>query len=179
MWEGWKEWKGASYLHRDVSLANILLQLPGSSRRPPLALVDFGTAMSTSGYHIPDESFIGTRTFGSIAAHELKVQTWADDLESLGFCLWYLLAGGKLPWSGVTGNSFDEFLTRIHAAKTAALANLAGAPKAVQEYFRLLKQACKSARPANYNILKLAFAKALIPKLSSAEDVDALEAKLV
>jgi hypothetical protein len=168
-------------VHRDVSLTNILLPLEGTSRQPPLALVDFGTAQSLRGYRIPDDSFIGTRTFGSVAAHELSSQTWADDLESLGFCLWYLLKGGNLPWSDVSGSSFEEFLKQIHAAKKAALKDLAraSAPMAVQEYFRVLHTLRKSAtQPVSYDAVKLAFAKALQPRLSTVAQVDRLAAVL-
>lgn len=91
----------AGIVHRDIKPDNFMLSLSG--RR--VLLVDFGLFKQyvnpETMEHIPDEEnhqLMGTPRYASVSCHLGHQLSRRDDLESLGYVLVFLLAGG-LPWA--------------------------------------------------------------------------------
>lgn len=103
------------FLHRDLKPENMLMGVGPKSHI--VKLVDMGLTkkyITESGEHIPwetDRPFLGTLRYAPLAAHRGEVSTRANDLESLGYVLAYLLLG-RLPWQGGSSNSAEAVLDK-------------------------------------------------------------------
>ena len=90
----------SGFVHNDLKPANVVLGAAGSGREADIHLLDFNLATQIIGGHAPQgalEERVGTPLFASIAAHEGRPTSAADDIESLAYCLSFL-ATGRLPW---------------------------------------------------------------------------------
>jgi len=93
----------AGFVHNDLNPMNMLFGAQGSGDEDDVHLVDFGMATRTGGRQ--DESVGGCKLqaggasplFASLAQLEQKPTRPVDDVESLWYCLSYLLAK-ELPW---------------------------------------------------------------------------------
>mmetsp|Transcript_5774 Transcript_5774/g.20734 ORF Transcript_5774/g.20734 Transcript_5774/m.20734 type:complete len:564 (-) Transcript_5774:736-2427(-) len=101
-----REMHRCGYVHRDVKLANFLLNYDENSRTTCVTLIDFGLSKSFlqegSQAHVPQRppvpnKFRGTTSFASLHAHEGKDLSRRDDLWSLMYILVELYSG-TLPW---------------------------------------------------------------------------------
>ena len=82
-------------------------------------LIDYGLAkryMATSNkFHIPfsnNKRMVGTLRYSSINSQIGYELSRRDDLESLGYCMVYMLKG-KLPWQGIPGATKEEKHDRV------------------------------------------------------------------
>lgn len=88
------------WVHNDIKPSNFLMGLPGPERRCDCVhLVDMGlcTPIERSS-RLPSALSTGTLLFASRANHRKRSTLPEDDVESLCYCLAFLLTG-KLPWS--------------------------------------------------------------------------------
>ncbi|QDZ21671.1 serine/threonine-protein kinase [Chloropicon primus] len=108
-----KKMHACGYVHRDVKLANFLLDHDEASDTARVSLIDFGLSKlyrREDGTHVeerpPDLSkFRGTTSFASPNAHDFKDLSRRDDLWSLVYILIELYSG-TLPWR--LGNKAED-----------------------------------------------------------------------
>lgn len=79
-----------NYLHNDVKPSNILID---SNDR--ITLIDFDITVK---HNTSFNKFVGTINFSSISSHELACITYKDDIESLGYTLFFLKYK-YMPWN--------------------------------------------------------------------------------
>ncbi|OHT06156.1 Casein kinase I isoform epsilon [Tritrichomonas foetus] len=143
------------YIHRDIKPSNILVGTHSNSNL--FYLIDFGLA-----YHFfkAPKSFLtygdddgaihraGTSRFSSINSMNGSKPSPADDLESLGYVLVYLLKG-KLPWQGIkskcTERKNDAILTQKMITTTKMLCE--DLPEEFEWYLKQVKSLSASDRP--------------------------------
>ena len=97
-----------------------------------VSLCDFGLCYPRAVLAEPlfaPKCFNGTVQYAPLTAHHRKAQSYIDDVQALGFVLWALYTGGRLPWSELT----DE--AEVGRTKESAL-QLSLAPRPLQPYFR-------------------------------------------
>lgn len=98
------------FLHRDIKPSNFLI---GTQKKEHmLFIIDMGLARKYmkkseeskfSLEHVEfdqDHSFVGTARFASANVHMGYQQSRRDDMESIGYCMVYMLKG-RLPWQGM------------------------------------------------------------------------------
>ena len=88
-------------IHRDIKPENFLLGL--NSLNKQIYIIDFGFCKSylINGQHIPFgkiHNLIGSNNYASINSHKLCELSRRDDLESLGYMLFYFYLG-NLKWN--------------------------------------------------------------------------------
>ena len=88
-------------IHRDISPGNVLTGPKGTG----VWLCDFGLASSykAGGHHTPvthGNALVGTGAYASRAVRAGVKPSRRDDIEGLGFTLWYALERGLSPWVG-------------------------------------------------------------------------------
>ena len=92
-------------VHRDIKPDNFLYGLGEDVET--LFLIDFGLCKrfkTSTKRHIPmrtDRKIVGTPNFVSVNVHKGIEASRRDDLESVCYIMWFLLAG-KLPWYQVS-----------------------------------------------------------------------------
>jgi casein kinase 1 len=112
-----------SFLHRDVKPDNFLIGQ--GNRASQLFVIDFGLSKK---YRNPEthehiglatgKSLTGTARYASINALKGLEQSRRDDMEALGYCFLYLLAG-SLPWMGLDARDRKQKYQRICEVKVA------------------------------------------------------------
>jgi len=88
-------------IHRDISPGNVLTGPAGKG----IWLCDFGLAApyKLGGSHAPvthGNALVGTGAYASRAVRAGVKPSRRDDIEGLGFTLWYALEHGSSPWLG-------------------------------------------------------------------------------
>ncbi|ESN95591.1 hypothetical protein HELRODRAFT_86632 [Helobdella robusta] len=108
-------------IHRDLKPENIVMSPRSDISK--LYLIDFGFAEEYkhpyTKEHIPylvDQNFVGTLDYASVNAHHFKQLSRRDDMESLGYILFYFLFG-KLPWSGFEDEDWQQLHKTIGKMK--------------------------------------------------------------
>ncbi|KAK0627066.1 casein kinase I isoform delta [Immersiella caudata] len=97
------------FLHRDIKPENFLM---GTGMHGNiLYAVDFGLAKEFCDAErykdFEGRPFGGTSRYASINNHKGREQSFGDDLESIGYMLWYF-ACGSLPWQGLKATTDKE-----------------------------------------------------------------------
>lgn len=111
---------GKGLVHRDVKPENYVMGLQKNSGA--VYLIDYGLTkkyVMENREHIPfcdRKRMIGTLRYSSINSQLGYEQSRRDDLESLGYCLIYMLKG-RLPWQGTEGATREEKHFKILAKK--------------------------------------------------------------
>lgn len=108
------------FIHQDIKPNNFLLgKFEKNVSDNFLYLVDFGLSKSyrdaITKKHLPfqdNKRFVGTPRYASINAHLGRKLSRRDDLESIGYLLFYFLKG-DLPWQGVKGKTKSEKREKI------------------------------------------------------------------
>ena len=142
------------YIHRDIKPANFLIR---ASKKYPLCLVDFGLVRP---YRDPKTNeivpmkkgltFIGTRKYGSLNAHEGYTLSRRDDMISWFYSVVELF-DGALPWSDSKDNNTLYLLKRD--AKSADLCS--HLPAQFVEIYRRLRVLKYEEEPPYDYILSL------------------------
>ncbi len=131
-----------SFVHCDIKPDNFLMGASKTVKTGTVHLIDFGLARAyrnpNSYQHFPcsdDNSFNGTARYASLNTHLGATPSRRDDLESLGYVLVYLLAGG-LPWQGLRAASEARRRDLIRDAKASTSPEqlCAGLPPELSSY---------------------------------------------
>ena len=108
----------AKYVHNDLKPQNMLFGAPGTAREDHVHLIDFGmvTRPGDERDTAPCEEELeyggGTPLFASLAEHEGRPTAAKDDLESLWYCLAFLVHG-TLPWQWETPDRAANIKRRL------------------------------------------------------------------
>jgi len=112
------------FIHRDLKPANIVMGHIDSPDKNKTFLIDFGLSKKYKNeitqeqrpFEIRYRGLIGTSMFCSIGSEMGLEQSPKDDMESLGYILFYLM--GELPWQNCEkGMSTQEYLRSITEKK--------------------------------------------------------------
>ncbi|KAK3947081.1 kinase-like domain-containing protein [Pseudoneurospora amorphoporcata] len=105
-------------LHRDIKPENFVMGV--GKQGNTLYAIDFGIAQyfeeAQNRKNATGLQLVGTRRYASIRAHNGRQQSWADDLESLGY-IFVEFARGSLPWQGIKAATEDERRARVGEMK--------------------------------------------------------------
>ena len=146
-------------IHRDIKPGNFLMGLGKSSL--DLFIIDFGFAKKyrsnkTSKLNKLTEGhkLTGTARFASINAMKGLEQSCRDDLESLGYVIYYFLKG-SLPWQGIKEKSIDELNRKILDKKIKIKSEELGQNLPIQfcEFLEYAKNLKYDEQP-NYSLFK-------------------------
>jgi len=101
-------------VHRDVTPANIMFGKNGRG----IWLCDFGLARPYRENSVHQEethgnALVGTAAFLSGPVGEGVKPARRDDIESLAYCVWYVVCRGGTPWTGCESRSLDAMSSLI------------------------------------------------------------------
>lgn len=139
-------------IHRDIKPDNFLLGVKNSANQ--IYLIDFGFCKTfdlnnSSKY---SHNLIGTPTFASINAHNLKELSFCDDMESLGYMLIYLYLN-TLPWNKIQNTSKQQIINmKINIYNDETI------PNVLLKYMKNVSLLNFNEKP-NYIVLKELFDK--------------------
>lgn len=122
------------YVHRDIKLANIMIDYNEEAGKASIRLIDFGLSKqyrNKDKTHIPESKpipgkFRGTTSFASIYSHEGRTLSRRDDLWSLLYILVDLYCG-TLPWrndmihSHHTSHNLSKDKEKVYNLKKACI----------------------------------------------------------
>lgn len=146
-------------IHRDIKPGNFVMGL--GKENLDLYMIDFGFAKkyrSNKTYKInpmtKGHKLTGTARFASINAMKGYEQSCRDDLESLGYLLFYFLRG-NLPWQGLKEKTKEELNIRILDMKEKTKTEELGVNLPIQ-FSELLEHAknLKYEEQPDYNLFK-------------------------
>jgi serine/threonine protein kinase len=103
-------------IHRDIKPDNFMYNLEMNK----IYIIDFGLAVNSNMKHnnLPN-NIVGSPNFISLNIHNGNFNTIMDDLESLGYVMFYLIQNGKLKWRDYT--SLDEIKSEKELTKNSYL----------------------------------------------------------
>jgi len=105
-------------VHRDIKPQNFMFGTHDKVHH--LYMIDFGLSKRYwDNGHVPQRRqlrFTGTARYASINAHEGFEQSRRDDLEAIGYMLFYFIRG-VLPWSGLAAKTQEEKYRKIKKKK--------------------------------------------------------------
>ena len=101
-------------VHRDVTPGNIMFGKDGRG----IWLCDFGLARPYREHSAHQEetkgnALVGTAAFMSGPVREGVKPARRDDIESLAYCVWYVICGGNTPWTKCKSRSLDAMSSLI------------------------------------------------------------------
>ena len=146
-------------IHRDIKPANFVMGL--GLKNLDLYMIDFGFArkyksMTKSKVYSLTEKheLTGTARFASINAMKGLSQSCRDDLESLGYMLYFFLKG-KLPWMGLKEKNKEDLDRKILEKKLETTEEILGKDLPIQfcEFLTYSKN-LKYDEVPNYNLFK-------------------------
>ena len=146
-------------IHRDIKPANFVMGL--GLKNLDLYMIDFGFArkyksMTKSKVYSLTEKheLTGTARFASINAMKGLSQSCRDDLESLGYMLYFFLKG-KLPWMGLKEKNKEDLDMKILEKKLETTEEILGKDLPIQfcEFLTYSKN-LKYDEVPNYNLFK-------------------------
>ncbi|KAL8784706.1 MAG: hypothetical protein Q9213_003802 [Squamulea squamosa] len=149
-------------LHRDIKPENFLMGVGKLGNQ--VYVTDLGLATEPGDVQVKDISdpnqklnLIGTAYYASINGHLGVVQSYCDDLESLGYMLVHFKLG-SLPWKGLKAANKKEkaaiILERKRAISTQDLCE--GLPDEFRAYFDYIRALPANEKP-NYSFLRKNF----------------------
>jgi len=101
-------------VHRDIKPQNLMFGTRDKVHH--LYVIDFGLSERYwDNGHVPQKrklGFTGTARYASINAHQGFEQSRRDDLEAIGYMLFYFIRG-VLPWSGLAAKTQEEKYRKI------------------------------------------------------------------
>jgi serine/threonine protein kinase len=148
-------------VHGDVKPSNFLLK---SSRRFPLALIDFGLSIVQKSHHPEDHAFMGTLKYASVDAHRGKEVVRRDDLISWFYTVVEMWAG-KLPWSKVA----DQKKICAMKLELDMIRYIRKMPRSVQNVWKLIKKLIRKEEP-EYKLMMAFLEKAMTEVGAQWED---------
>ncbi len=157
---------GRSIIHRDISPNNLLMG--NGDEKNTLFVVGYGVAKRYrdpgTREHIPyrdDKNLVGHARCASVNSYRGLEQSRCDDLESLGYVLFYVRKG-ELPWQGLSGANTKEKYRKIRKRKrrTSFSELCKDMPSQFIDYFRYVKGLEFEERP-DYSYLRELLRKAL------------------
>ena len=149
-------------IHRDIKPGNIAVGREEKSKY--IYLLDFGLSKkyrsSKTKNHFPfikNHKIVGNARYSSINALDGCSLSRRDDLESLGYCLIYLIFG-RLPWQGcISRNKEDKYYKIKQIKKNTTPKDLCKElPPQFEEYIRYTRNLEYETEP-DYNYLKYLF----------------------
>ena len=149
-------------IHRDIKPGNIAVGREEKSKY--IYLLDFGLSKkyrsSKTKNHYPfikNHKLVGTVRYSSINALDGCSLSRRDDLESLGYCLIYLIFG-RLPWQGcISSNKEDKYYKIKQIKKNTTPKDLCKElPPQFEEYIRYTRNLEYETEP-DYNYLRYLF----------------------
>lgn len=152
-------------IHRDIKPENFLFGLNDSSN--DIHIIDFGLAKTylIDNKHIPlkmTKGLIGSKTFASINAHRFIELSRRDDLESLGYMLFYLYMD-NIDWHDVCDINTENANNLIRKMKMDLLINK-NIPSIFIQYFTIVRNIDFEETP-NYKELIDIFVKEIENKM--------------
>ena len=146
-------------IHRDIKPANFVMGL--GLKNLDLYIIDFGFARKYKSmtklkiYSLTEKhELTGTSRFASINAMKGLSQSCRDDLESLGYMLYFFLKG-KLPWMGLKEKNKEDLDKKILEKKIETVDEILGKDLPMQ-FCELLTYAknLKYDETPDYNLFK-------------------------
>jgi len=146
-------------VHRDIKPGNFVMGL--GENNLDLYIIDFGFAkkyksMTTNKIYPLTEShkLTGTSRYASINAMKGLQQSCRDDLESLGYMLYFFLRG-NLPWMGIKEKNREDLDKKILEKKVETVNEILGKDLPIQfcEFLAYAKNLKYEEEP-DYNLFK-------------------------
>ena len=146
-------------IHRDIKPGNFAMGL--GSKNLDLYIIDFGFAkkyksMTTNKIYSLTEKhkLTGTSRYASINAMKGLQQSCRDDMESLGYMLYFFLKG-KLPWMGIKEKNKEDLDQKILEKKIETVNEILGKDLPIQfcEFLAYAKNLKYDETP-DYNLFK-------------------------
>lgn len=147
-------------VHRDVKPDNFLLGL--NSKSSQIYIIDFGLCKPFiyKEKHIEmksTHSFIGSRTYASINAHDYMELSRRDDLESLGYMMLYFYLG-ELSWKDLIAASDKDIDKELKYRKQNL--KIESLPEVLVNYIKYVKSIEFTEKP-NYFLIIDNFKRAI------------------
>lgn len=166
-------------VHRDIKPDNFALGIGNNAKK--IYIFDFGLTVyyrdPKTKLHFPfreNRGLTGTPRYASINSHLGNEQSRRDDMESLGYCLLYLVKG-KLPWQGLHADIESNRIDKVKDIKMKIPVEVLceGLPKPFEKYIRYCR-ALKYEDEPHYPKIRAMF-KDLSWHLQNNEEVKAIK----
>ena len=163
-------------IHRDVKPDNMLVDIETNKI---IYIIDFGLSKkyrsSRTGKHIKfkiQKTLTGSEVYASVNAHQGKIQSRRDDLESLGYILIFFGKKGLLPWRGLKIDNIFQRIKKIYSIKKSIdISSLcSGLPQEFYDYIKYVKS-LKFEEDPDYNYLRGLFLN-IMNKMNYINDLE-------